>query len=141
MFKKSNCHARKGLLVLDVSAAKVPGVACVNLNELPLAHFHVRSSDQGSALGYADDEGRFTAIATFADRAQADKALEDIRAALRGGGFPLRLALKILAALLVGFGVLMLISALGSMQGASSPAAQPRGGMPVDADSKLRSGE
>ncbi len=146
MLDRKKCHTRHGVLVLDVSKAKVPGLVRVDFAGISFSHFHVRSSEQGSTLGYADAEGRFTALATFVDRVDADKMLIRVQKTLIGWRpGPVYRGFQVLTVLLaVGF---IVIAAAGLFSG-KTPMPQnpaftppvsmaPQPGSPVDADSKL----
>jgi hypothetical protein len=146
MFGNKNCRATKGALILNLKEAKIPGVIRVDLSSLPFTHFHVRSGNEGSVLGYNDAEGKFTPLALFADRAAAENVLHKIEAELLRSSCEVRTwAVRIGAGLLAAVLFLMLISWIGGAVSSPRQAemqdlsrAMPEGsGMPVDADSKF----
>ena len=71
------------VLVADLRQAKTSGVVRLKLADLTFAHFHVRTDEQGSKLGFttAVSGGRedFVVMGVFADRADADHLLKEIR--------------------------------------------------------------
>lgn len=142
---------QKNVLVLDASAAKVPGIIRLALPpERHFAYFHVRSSEDGSALGYHSDDS-FVPLAVFADRHQADTLLAALRAELfwlrpSFTLFAKKTAMVLVASLCVLFVLLLIVSALNQYNNAL-PAPPPgplslegerlKPGDAVDADSKL----
>ncbi len=141
IFSKHGGRFRCGALTLDLSAAKLPGVARLDLNGVRLAYFQVRSGDQGSALGYCDAEGHFVTIALFADRAAADQALAAVRRGLTGCcAWSLRGIFMGLG--VVAGGLLALVLVLSLINALTAPAprvsvpspAVLQGGVPGDAD-------
>src|SRR5262245_44087707 len=66
-------------LIIDLGSAKVPGVVRLTLDALSFAHFHIRSSAEGSTLGFTNEKGEFMALGVFADRGDADRLLGLIR--------------------------------------------------------------
>jgi hypothetical protein len=163
-----NCRSTKGALVLNLSEAKIPGVVRVDLSSLPFTHFHVRSGTEGSVLGYNDADGKFTALALFADRAVADRALHKVEAELlssspgASGPWIVRIGLGVVAAFLIlafiGWVVGLITGPsqqrMGSMdipelrgsvipgpREGGPPALPDGGGMPMDADSQFGVGD
>jgi hypothetical protein len=150
IFGDKDCRTAKGALVLNLKEAKIPGVVRVDLSSLPFTHFHVRSGNEGSVLGYNDAENRFTAIALFADRSAADRALHKVEAELLRSACGVReWILRIGGVLLAAFLVLLILSLAAEFLSGSkvqgshgTPAvveglAPPVGGVPMDADSKF----
>lgn len=152
--KETALQARlhEGVLVLDVPRAKTPGVLRLKLNDVTLAQFHVRSTDQGSILGFSTGRDDFNILAVFTDRVDADAALAALREALmrpccHKHGLSRRVLLVVAGVSLALF-LLMFFANLISVSHPrlppleepvalddEAPPAQP--GMPVDADSKL----
>lgn len=67
------------ILIVDISKAKTPGLVRLKLADLTFAHFHVRSSAEGSSLGFSTGRDEFVSLGLFADRGDADAVLRDIR--------------------------------------------------------------
>lgn len=67
------------VLVIDLRQAKTAGVVRLKLADLGFAHFHIRSDDQGSKLGFTTGKDEFIVVGVFADRADADHVLKEIR--------------------------------------------------------------
>ena len=67
------------VLVTDLRQAKTPGVVRLKLADLTFAHFHVRSDEQGSKLGFTTGRDDFVVVGVFNDRADADSLLKEIR--------------------------------------------------------------
>lgn len=67
------------VLVADLRQAKTSGVVRLKLADLTFAHFHVRTDEQGSKLGFTTGRDDFVVLGVFADRADADHLLKEIR--------------------------------------------------------------
>ncbi len=67
------------VLVADLRQAKTSGVVRLKLADLTFAHFHVRTDEQGSKLGFTTGRDDFVVLGVFADRAEADYLLKEIR--------------------------------------------------------------
>lgn len=67
------------VLVADLRQAKTSGVVRLKLADLTFAHFHVRSDDQGSKLGFTTGRDDFVVIGVFNERSDADNLLKEIR--------------------------------------------------------------
>lgn len=74
-----NVIVNDDVLVADMRQAKTPGVVRLKLTDLTFAHFHVRSDEQGSKLGFTTGRDDFVTLGAFSDRADADKLLKEIR--------------------------------------------------------------
>lgn len=67
------------VLVADLRQAKTSGVVRLKLADLTFAHFHVRTDEHGSKLGFTTGREDFVVLGVFADRADADHLLREIR--------------------------------------------------------------
>jgi len=67
------------VLVADLRQAKTSGVVRLKLADLTYAHFHVRTDEHGSKLGFTTGREDFVVLGVFADRADADHLLKEIR--------------------------------------------------------------
>ena len=67
------------VLVADLRQAKTSGVVRLKLADLTFAHFHVRTDEQGSKLGFTTGRDDFVVLGVFADRADAEHLLKEIR--------------------------------------------------------------
>ena len=67
------------VLVADLRQAKTSGVVRLKLADLTFAHFHVRTDEHGSKLGFTTGRDDFVVLGVFADRADADHLLKEIR--------------------------------------------------------------
>jgi hypothetical protein len=138
-------------LVVDVGPAKIPGVVRLKLDALAFAHFHVRSGDSGSTLGFTNDKGEFIVIGVFSDRADADRLLRRIRdELLRLEGYHKFFSLR---RFMIFFGVLLALWLVVWVFGKlteqhlpmtpdaplafDGPSLEPPAGVPLDADEKL----
>jgi hypothetical protein len=67
------------VLVADMRLAKTAGLVRLKLEDLTFAHFYVRADDQGAKLGFTTGRDDFVVLGIFADRANADNLLNEIR--------------------------------------------------------------
>lgn len=142
------------VLMIDVSKAKTPGVVRLKLADLTFAHFHVRSGADGSSLGFSTGRDDFVALGTFADRADADTVLREIREEMLRIEtyhkiFNPRVLFMVLGAAVVLWVILWFAAQVSvprlpelndplpaeDSMGEAAPAVPP--GTPVDADIKL----
>lgn len=140
-----------GVLMLNAAHAKIPGAVRLALHGVPMAYFHVRSSEEGSTLGFSTPDKEFTALASFADRHEADQLLADVRAELfwlrpNFAIFIKKTLAVLLAVMLVLFALALVMAAINQYRDSLPPPppspislddvpAKP--GEPVDADVKL----
>lgn len=67
------------VLVADLSLSKTAGVVRLKLADLTFAHFHVRSDGDGAKLGFTTGREDFVVLGNFANKADADHLLKEIR--------------------------------------------------------------
>ena len=140
------------VLVADLRLAKTAGVVRLKLADLTFAHFHVRSDDGGSKLGFTTGREDFVVLGVFANRIDADNLLGEIRNEMLKieklhNFFSLRTFLTMMS-LIVTFIFLVWVWGKATQQNLPQlneplaleepypgPTIEP--GKPVDADSKL----
>ena len=74
-----NVIVNDDIMIIDLQQAKKPGVVRLILTDLAFAHFYVRSTEEGSQLGYSTQSDDFVVLGTYNDRIDADQVLRDIR--------------------------------------------------------------
>jgi hypothetical protein len=139
---KPTASLNKGVLAISVANSKLPGVVRVDLTAMPLAHFQVRSTDEGSVLGYLDSASRFTPLAVFAERREADRVMAAVQGKLMQAPLPVRIFKTVLIALAVFLALVWVQGYLINVRGngatpVSSTSSGAKTGVPMDADSRF----
>jgi hypothetical protein len=142
------------VVVIDMRQGKTPGVVRLKLHDLAFAHFHIRLSGEGAALGFTKEGGEFIPIGLFSNAADADRLLEQLRAemlSLEGYHklFSLRSFMMLVAAIVT---LMLFVWILGkittprplpelagpiALDEAMPPVPSVPPGVPMDADKKL----
>ncbi len=141
-------------LLLDLSRARVPGYARINMDAMPFAYFQVRAAEGGFQLGASNENGQFNPLAFFTDEADARAVLAKIGKAYMRPHPILGFIGRVIVAVLVIFGMLLVLNYVAGFFVAAAPPGAKRvapvatgpgynnaagvpAGVPVDADSKL----
>jgi hypothetical protein len=152
--KKLFVVMRGNRLVLDLSHAKTPGVITLDTTKLAVAYFQAVAGAEGAkVLGYSNEAGVFTPLATFASADDADAMRDQIVHALMYRGRALNRLRKLAIVLAIVFAGLFVLNelllALAPTRSPMDAAIEQSGsgqdvpavpGAPVDADAFLKGG-